>query len=145
MKDEGKFYDKIVRKLSEPNPPEWVSIEDGFPADGLTVLVFSQSDGMFGIGFWDSECWIDQTSETIYGVTHWMPLPEPPTDNQNNQPTCRRCGEVAKRGKALNNLFSGSSEWSDGSMDGATMSLSGAAELIDCWKCTNPTCGRSWT
>jgi hypothetical protein len=64
---------------------------------------------------------------------------------KNDPPTCRRCGAVAKRGKALQNLFSGRSEWSDGSMGGATMSLSGAARLIDCWKCTNPTCGQSWT
>lgn len=58
-------------------------------------------------------------------------------------PTCRRCNVQAVRGSALKNVLAGSSEWADGDMSGATLTLSGNADLIDCWKC--PECGHSWT
>ncbi len=63
-------------------------------------------------------------------------------DIKDDKPTCRRCNTQAKRGKALKNTLAGSSEWADGDMEGATLTLSGNADLIDCWKC--PKCGHSW-
>jgi len=57
-------------------------------------------------------------------------------------PLCKKCNTPAKRGTALKNILAGSSEWADGSMEGATLTLSGNADLIKCWKC--PECGHSW-
>jgi len=57
-------------------------------------------------------------------------------------PLCKKCNTPAKRGTALKNILAGSSEWADGDMEGATLTLSGNADLIKCWKC--PECGHSW-
>jgi hypothetical protein len=46
---------------------EWISVEDRLPEEGEHILV-CYSDG-----------WIcDQYTPFDDGVTHWMPLPEPP-------------------------------------------------------------------
>lgn len=62
--------------------------------------------------------------------------------SRGDAPLCLRCNVQAVRGSALKNTLAGSSEWADGSMEGATLTLSGNAEMIDCWKC--PECGHSW-
>lgn len=48
-------------------------------------------------------------------------------------------------GVALQDIYSGSSEWSDGDMSGATLSHSGAAKMVKVMKCAGPTgCGHSY-
>jgi tRNA nucleotidyltransferase (CCA-adding enzyme) len=64
---------------------EWISVEERLPEAGVDVLIWSPIDSQFrracvaaldrvnGQHFWTSE----------YGdemPTHWMPLPEPPTN-----------------------------------------------------------------
>lgn len=63
-------------------------------------------------------------------------------DALTDAPICKKCNVPAKRGQALQNTLAGSSEWADGSMDDATLTLSGNAELVQCWKC--PSCGHAW-
>lgn len=55
---------------------------------------------------------------------------------------CRKCGGICKASKAFVNPVRGSSEWSDGDMNGATLQTSGEAVLTDCLKCQD--CGHSF-
>ncbi len=62
---------------------EWISIKEGLPSKDTCVIVYSKEgdvdmadlDGAFNI-------FMSHTSgdyqEALHGVTHWMPLPEPP-------------------------------------------------------------------
>lgn len=65
---------------------KWISVKDQLPAESEIVLVFA-GNSRFGkyfidyIAIFDDEnglpIWFDPPST---GITHWMPLPEPPKD-----------------------------------------------------------------
>lgn len=59
---------------------EWISIEDEFPIGFALVRVCDDEIKYFEVAYWygDADCWIGNVSQRIDGVTHWMPLPEPP-------------------------------------------------------------------
>jgi hypothetical protein len=53
--------------------------------DGVSKLVLTYNDAFreFVIGYYDkgySDCWKDENDNKIF-ISHWMPLPEPPTTN----------------------------------------------------------------
>jgi hypothetical protein len=57
---------------------EWISVNDRLPELAVSVLAWKPC-GPF-VGFYDDDTWTvttDQYSEC--GITHWMPLPKPPT------------------------------------------------------------------
>lgn len=84
---EQVLYDiQHVPTLTQPN--EWISVEDMLPEKGQIVL-FHQKDGFIYCAeyfagnsimstgwFIDNDCW--EAEE----VTHWMPLPAPPTKEE---------------------------------------------------------------
>lgn len=59
---------------------EWISVKDRLPEPNIRVLCYAPS--RFGYGDFDIcivygwKCCPDRH----YGVTHWMPLPEPPEE-----------------------------------------------------------------
>lgn len=58
----------------------WISVEESLPF-GLSLV--SGCDDMldyFDVAYWcaDGSCWIGNQCQRIDGVTHWMPLPNPP-------------------------------------------------------------------
>jgi hypothetical protein len=61
---------------------EWISVKDDMPRAGVVVIV----EG--GIAYHSPArgCWMTLTAEQYPGkeiqwpVTHWMPLPDPPSD-----------------------------------------------------------------
>lgn len=60
----------------------WRPIETA-PKDGSPVLLFSTSEGQ-DVGSWEvtydaGHEWMDAQGYSIYDVTHWQPLPPPPT------------------------------------------------------------------
>jgi len=76
---------------------KWISVEEDTPKDGTDVLIVD--DGCVGVGlykkwlssrdwytymssdFWDYGGWTGAGvthPEPTDGVTHWLPLPEPP-------------------------------------------------------------------
>jgi len=63
---------------------QWVSVKERLPKEAVEVLVFDEVI-MLGI-YWGD---IDRHNEWCIGnrfttkVTHWMPLPEPPTSHKN--------------------------------------------------------------
>lgn len=71
----------------------WTEYKEGkrsmLPATGKPVIVYSPTEGM-GIAarkrhFTKAEwCWLYRrvnASRLVLGVTHWMPLPDPPTSD----------------------------------------------------------------
>lgn len=71
------------------NPYEWISVEDRLPADQKGVLCyygFDRGDGDLGMMFMGTLCYFCfdenphwQHADHNLVVTHWMPLPTPPT------------------------------------------------------------------
>lgn len=73
-----------------PYPPtltpqdEWVSVKDRLPyaeyGESNSVLCVTKI-GTQIVLYFDGGCWCYPTGETFcHGVTHWMPLPEPPEE-----------------------------------------------------------------
>lgn len=60
---------------------EWISVEDELPDDAYPVLVYIKLwEGQYDIlmGYFDGG-WYSMNDNMIFsGVTHWMPLPDPP-------------------------------------------------------------------
>lgn len=81
-----KLVQAIIADMPTLTPPnEWLSVEERLPENGQIVL-FHQKDGFIYCAeyfagnalmppgwFIDNDCWDAKE------VTHWMPLPAPPT------------------------------------------------------------------
>lgn len=86
---DGKPFIEWVELLKDYKRHEWISVEDGLPEGKRWVLIAASNKGKkYCCQVWfDGEDWlIDDTDEIgpIYAVnvTHWMPLPEPPKEEQ---------------------------------------------------------------
>jgi hypothetical protein len=68
-----------VKKMNE-----WISVKDKFPQPGVFVLVTSPRDFEnslnIGINVYSKKHGWELKTTNCYaaGITHWMPLPEPP-------------------------------------------------------------------
>ena len=66
---------------------EWISVEDRLPSDGECVDVFILSeygnDRYPDIWFDEGAFWIPRARKAT--VTHWMPSPEPPTEQEKSE------------------------------------------------------------
>jgi hypothetical protein len=58
---------------------EWISIDDWLPKIAEDVIVFSDDKFQIDIGFRMNGKWFSDRGE-LPTVTHWMPLPNPPTE-----------------------------------------------------------------
>jgi hypothetical protein len=60
----------------------WVSVDDRLPEDNKVMLTYSQNNRVkkmsFGWYNYHYKCWF-YYAQKKRSVTHWMPLPEPPT------------------------------------------------------------------
>ncbi len=70
---------KVIELLqSQLEAKQWINIKtkERLPSFGAKVLAWDGSDIHFAVyngnEFLDNESWV------LYGITHWMPLPEPP-------------------------------------------------------------------
>ena len=59
---------------------EWISVKDRLPEEGIDVLVYDDDTNMFLIAWYDKtlDKWLSTDIGRLFGVTHWMSLPEPP-------------------------------------------------------------------
>ena len=60
---------------------KWISVEDKLPKDGEEVLIYIRNKQIVAekcrvFGFVDA---MDREALRLDMITHWMPLPEPPT------------------------------------------------------------------
>lgn len=82
----GKFADHLISNgvtFAEDNdvPSKWISVKDRLPEGSKKVLGTKKgaSAAFVFYGKWHNGNWYDlEWSCYRYGVTHWMPLPEPP-------------------------------------------------------------------
>lgn len=69
---------------------DWISVEDRLPEKERVVLGYGHSAynpdaNVSVIVLWRDEgteqggYWIDPVEEWVWNITHWMPLPDPPT------------------------------------------------------------------
>ena len=83
----------VQQYIKVPVPPEWISVEDRLPEDEKPVLVYygfmhkeGRGTGLRYTGtlsyfrFDPQPHWQHESTGLI--VTHWMPLPEPPTEEE---------------------------------------------------------------
>ncbi len=81
----GCFYEvlKVAMRNYPVTPDSWISCSERMPEETGDIIVVSDGIVMSGIsysrrdGFYISALEYDD-DEPIGGVTHWMPLPEPP-------------------------------------------------------------------
>ena len=72
------------------NMSEWISTKDRLPDKEGCYLIVSGETKEIDIGLWCLERQRFEVVETewfgyeITGVTHWMPLPEPPKESDNS-------------------------------------------------------------
>lgn len=67
----------------EAIPIEWISVKDKMPEDLGTVLIAHK--GGVSLGWFDGLYWTRGAAtkhKPIKTVTHWMPLPEPPKEEE---------------------------------------------------------------
>lgn len=60
---------------------EWISVKDRLPEDIINVLIYNpELEGGVDVAFYDinENEWCGLSSYRLIGITHWMPLPEPP-------------------------------------------------------------------
>ena len=62
---------------------EWISVEERLPEENIRVLAAGLGvvtiDALYR-GVW----WCTETGDASYGITHWMPLPEPPGEEDDH-------------------------------------------------------------
>lgn len=92
---DAEFYTcESIRDMLEDaptvNPYEWVSIEDRLPENDMDVLIYR--GGYIGnlmnvYTYIGDNKWMDEygywSCTDNEGITHWMPLPPPPTEKEN--------------------------------------------------------------
>jgi hypothetical protein len=64
---------------------EWIPVAERCPVNDLMVLVWSQSNGLH-LAYLDSyRQWRDADHNPGKKITHWMPLPGPPSGGKQAQ------------------------------------------------------------
>ncbi len=82
------FLDDQGKTINSQNSQwiQWISIKDKFPEEGKDVLVWDGNLSLENVPIYEiavyrifnnASCFISG-SYFIRGVTHWMPLPQPP-------------------------------------------------------------------
>lgn len=62
---------------------EWIKVEDRLPSEDMFCIVFVQMNDYRNVhaGLYSKDNgFLDDFYNIEVGVTHWMPLPEPPKD-----------------------------------------------------------------
>lgn len=64
---------------------EWINVKDRLPERYKSCIVCSEH-GNIRIGYYDrSDQWVESryNGNLVKYITHWMPLPAPPTEKEN--------------------------------------------------------------
>lgn len=71
----------------EAQVPKWISVEERLPEDDDDVLMMTDMGMSMGYYCRDSfiDSWVDYVNSDSKCVTHWMPLPEPPKEDNHVQ------------------------------------------------------------
>lgn len=78
-------YETGFVKGFESAQPKWISVEERLPKNGQWVLTYCGGyANWFELNKWCGDSWLK-----IMPVTHWLPLPEPPREDEGKIPTDR--------------------------------------------------------
>lgn len=64
-----------IQALQAQAERRWIPVSERLPEDGRTILTYTLG-GNIEVFLYDSSTY----QPVWYGVTHWMPLPEPPKE-----------------------------------------------------------------
>lgn len=82
MNDAGRqsnFHCDVVEMLENSSrKQEWISVEERLPEENVRVLVYLKSDAQPFTRFDTDRRRNGEWVRWVTGITHWMPLPEPP-------------------------------------------------------------------
>ena len=68
-----------IRKLAQYILNPWIPVSERLPEVGQNVLVYDTIEGVALSHRWQGkEKWYWSSSQLLYDVTHWMPLPPIP-------------------------------------------------------------------
>ena len=75
-----------IRQL-EQRVPRWTSVKERLPEDDDHYLVWSSYNGCAEVAmYWGDGEWLtDDIVNITRMVTHWMPLPEPPEEDEHGK------------------------------------------------------------
>lgn len=84
--------EQLVEHILREKEQQWVSVKDRMPKDGIFVLVCND-DGHMMLAKWESEAvrweykymnydWDVWDEEEQGPICYWMPLPEPPKEDE---------------------------------------------------------------
>lgn len=80
----------LIQRL-EAQVPKWISVEERLPENKQMVIGFTPCDGYMFVGYYrEEQNWkqwyivtaMRSTKYVTKKVTHWMPLPEPPKEEE---------------------------------------------------------------
>ena len=75
------MIDMVDDSPTVPAASRWVRCEDELPKRGRLVLAYRGPIAMISAMYTDGCGWRDADLFPMQGVTHWMPLPEPPKED----------------------------------------------------------------
>ncbi len=70
--------DTVMKDYLEKIESEWIPIETKLPENATFVLVWGSHVMTWLSEFIEGEFTDAEDCETLVGITHWMPLPNPP-------------------------------------------------------------------
>jgi hypothetical protein len=85
--DDARSCAEILYDYLGYRKSEWISVKDRLPEIDTYVLAYSTKYERVDVYYyarenewWDYEGW---ASAIYFGITHWMPIPAPPTEKEN--------------------------------------------------------------
>lgn len=83
----AKMCDDVLAYIQqlEQRVPRWISVEERLPEDDSHYLVWAHDNGAEEVALYygDGEWLTDDLENITRVVTHWMPLPEPPEEGDD--------------------------------------------------------------
>lgn len=77
---ENAFHELL--KENEQLKNQWVSVFERLPEKTQTKYLVLNNGFISLAEYWEPNRWVELTSFNESGITHWMPLPEPPKDTE---------------------------------------------------------------
>ena len=74
--------DSLAKKTSDKKTSEWISVEEQLPDKRMDVLIFTWDCDTYIADYIPSvkQWWVENDLRS--DVSHWMPMPEPPTEEE---------------------------------------------------------------
>ena len=72
---------KVCKFVGGRAEQKWIPVTERLPEEMEKVLAYTDVGSFAEVAYWTGYRWEKTWDfEVLYGVTHWMPLPEPPKE-----------------------------------------------------------------